>query len=364
MTIVQLTTELRPAGAEVVILNLVWGLVAAGHRVTVAALQPLPPASFVVDGLSDAGADVVSLGVTKRTPWRVRRLKALLSRLRPDVLHAHLFHANLVSRLAGGGFHPLINTVHIAERRANKGWHFRLDRATLGRCDCQTAVSEAVRNFHAARLGVEPATIPVIYNGIEPPAPLSPEQRTARRKAWGVADCTRVIGSVGRLDWQKGYDRLLDTLEALGRRVPDGERWGLVIIGEGPQRPTLEALAAQAPPNVTVSLPGFADDAPACPGAFDLFVMPSRYEGFGLTLVEAMAHGVPILAADVDSLPELLRHYPNGECLDFATAAPDTIADRLVHLSSHPRHEPVVPFTTERMVSEYLHLYESVCRQE
>jgi glycosyltransferase involved in cell wall biosynthesis len=364
MRILHLTTELRPAGAEVVILNLARGLIAAGHEVHVAALQPLPEASFIVDGLRAAGVAVHTLALSHGRAWRALGVRRLVAELRPDLVHAHLIHANLVSRLLPRRRpYPLVNTIHIAERRAGKAWHFRLDRATLSRCDVQTAVSRAVRDYHAAQLGIAADRLPVIYNGIVPPTSPSAAEVAAWRAAWGMADCARVIGAVGRLDYQKGFDLLLRLLPALGAELPAGERWGIVIIGEGDQREALTALARQAPPNLVVALPGFRADAPRCPGAFDLFAMPSRYEGFGLTLAEAMAHGVPILASAIDSLPELLEGYALGAVVDFAAGPPAELARRLVTQARLPRGTPAHRFAAQAMVTAYLQLYDDLRRR-
>jgi glycosyltransferase involved in cell wall biosynthesis len=161
---------------------------------------------------------------------------------------------------------------------------------------------------------------------------------------------------VGRLDWQKGFDLLLRLLPDLGRDVPDGQRWGLVILGEGIERAALEALALRSPQAIRVVLPGFRKDAAACIGAFDLFVMPSRYEGFGLTLAEAMCHGVPILASPVDSLPELLEGYPNARLADFAADDCAAIA-AMLELVEHAERTPACPFTLDAMVEAYSALY-------
>lgn len=358
MHVVQVITELLPAGAERVVLNLSRGLIGAGHRVSVVSLKPLPPVSFVVDGLREAGAAIETLGVTRDRPWRGLGLGSLLRRLAPDLVHAHLIHAHLAARWASRGAPwPLVNTVHIAERRDAKHWHFTADRLTLRWCTVQTAVSEAVRDYHAARLGQPPESMPVIYNGIEPPTPLTPAEIEMWRRQWGLDGCDRVIGSVGRLDWQKGYDLLLGLAKPLADRLPAGQTWGLAIVGEGARRGELEALAAGAPANLIVRLPGFDPHAAQAAGAFDLFVMPSRYEGFGLTLAEAMGHGIPLLANRVDSLPELLRDYPNGETIDFA-GSPEAAAERMVELAQRPRVAPVHRFDTAHMVAAYLALYQ------
>jgi glycosyltransferase involved in cell wall biosynthesis len=360
MNIVQLTTELRLAGAERVILELSKGLKARGHQVWVISLMPLPAAATgIVPDLEAAGIAVYALGVTKSAPWRMLGLRALLRRLDPDVVHAHLIHANLVSRLfCGPRNFRLVNSVHIAERRRNKAWHFWLDRLTHSRCDVQTAVSEAVRDFHSARIGLAPERMPVVYNGIVPPRPMTPETQKTLRADWGMSDCNRVIGSVGRLNFQKGYDVMLGLLPELSRRLPADETWGVVIIGEGPSRAELEALVQHLPSNLKVALPGFRQDAADCAGAFDLFVMPSRYEGFGLTLAEAMGHGLPILAADIDSLPELMRHYANGQVIDFSADNQAAVVAALLRWSQAAKTAPTTLFSIDAMVDRYLTVYE------
>jgi glycosyltransferase involved in cell wall biosynthesis len=353
--ILQLTTELRPAGAERVVANLCASLRAAGHEVQAVALQSLPDDPTILEALADAKVDVHSLEMSKRQPWRATRLRALVREFQPDVVHAHLIHANLASRLFATGEHRLVNTVHIAERREDKGWHFKVDRATLSRCHCQTAVSEAVRDFHAGKLGIDPKRMPVVYNGIESPTQPSPERVCELRREWGVANCAKVIGSVGRLAAQKGYDRLLRWCGELASRVPDGECWGIVLLGDGPEREPLAEIAANLPKNLKVHMPGFRADAADCAGAFDVFVMPSRYEGFGLTLAEAMGHGLPIVAAEIDSLPELLGFYDNGHVTDFDRAS---CVDAILASLARGRGAGVTPFSIDAMRDGYLEVYE------
>jgi len=465
MRILQIITELRPAGAERIVQTLSCGLKAAGHEVTVVSLRPLPADSFVVDKLRAAGIPIHSLGLTKATPWRTLRLRQLLREIRPDIVHAHLIHAHLLSRMVRLSGVPVVNTVHIAERRPGKGWHFLLDRWTLSRCAVQTCVSRAVATFLAGKLGQDPQSFPVILNGIEPPLPLSPEEVAGLRTAWGVAGDSLLIGSVGRLDWQKGYDRLLNILAEMDRmlteirnsklEIRNGEEQGsetyanvgarscgrtsvshqsslsvapphppdernpgdarlqlspalncspagagsyitprsafriphsslaLVLLGEGPERARLEQqVAALGLKNIVVRLPGFRPDADRAMGAFDLFIMPSRYEGFGLTLLEAMSHGLPVIASDADSLPELLDGYDRGQMASFAPGNEATVARSLMEMASEIRnskyeirndgdagryqvhHEGHVEinarFHVRRMTAEYLNLYEKL----
>ena len=391
MRILHLITELMPGGAERMVIELCRGQLAAGHAVAVCALKPLCADSPVVAELRTLGVPVSSLQLTAAAPWRAWGLRRRLRELAPDIVHAHLFHASLVARLNAGGRRrwKLVNTVHICERRTGKGWQFWLERLTLGRCDALTAVSRAVRDFMAVKLGVGGERIHLIPNGIQLPRTPDAAAVARWRAEWGVAECATVLGMVGRLDWQKGFDRVLELLPELARCVPPGETWALVILGEGKERAALERLAdagaadtknlasrrhcVTASPTACaihhsefpfkVVLPGFRADAAACIGAFDLFLMPSRYEGFGLTLAEAMAHGVPVLASKADSLPELLEGYGNGAVAEFAAENRAGLVAEIVRLAAVRTRTPHAPYTVERMLAAYEALYRNTRRE-
>lgn len=353
MRIVQVTTELRPAGAERIVLELSRGLQQSHHDVTVISLLKIPENSVIVQELRSLNIEVLSLNMNKLCLWRIFQLRSILHKIQPHIVHAHLIHANIVTRLnAWRRKYLLVNSVHIAEKRAGKQWHFACDRLTLHSCDCMTAVSQAVQNFHAKKLGISPTRLPVIYNGIHIPPSISNDEIANLKKQWQVEHCTKIIGSIGRLDFQKGYDILFDLLPQLSSHIPHGESWAIVILGEGKKRETLQKYPQLA--NIELRLPGFREDAARCIGAFDLFVMPSRYEGFGLALVEAMTHGLPILTSNADSLPELLQGYESGRAIDFtrADAAQKIIQQLLVAPTT-----PCRKFTLPKMISQYIDLY-------
>jgi glycosyltransferase involved in cell wall biosynthesis len=366
MKIIQLITELYPAGAEKVVLNLSIELKKHGHDISVISLQPLPKINTdIVDDLLQANITVQSLNLTKFTPWRIFKLIKVLKKefkLKPatdtqqHIVHSHLIHANIISRLCkifNKNFR-LVNTVHIAEKRKSKWWHFLLDKITFRLCDTQTAVSKAAQLHHARQIGVSPEEIPVIYNGIVQPKQLSEEEIKHLLQEWGFKKYSKIIGSVGRLDWQKGYDIFLKILPELSKAIPKGETWGIVILGEGSQRLYLQELIDKANfVNLKIILPGYRKDAADCISAFDLFIMPSRYEGFGLTLVEAMAHGVPCLCSNEDSLPNLIKNYPNGESIDFES---EKIIDKMATYLNLKKQKPYFLFTAENMANNYLNL--------
>ena len=363
MKIVSLITDLDPAGAERVLTDLVCRLIARGHTCDVLSLRAPPGDDCLVDALQTAGARVAFLNATRLDffvlPFLVRYA---LQRLEPEIVHSHKMYANLLARfaLAGSGI-PLVNTIHIADRRRTQGFYFMLDRMTVRHANVLTGVSRAAVRFHSAVCRIPRKKFRVVYNGCDIVEPASPEECREFRKWCMMEDCTKVIGSVGKLDKQKGYDLLFDRMGALSARVPDGERWGVIIIGEGPERDDLERrMRAMNYPNLVFALPGYRSDARSLMAAFDAMVVPSRYEGYGLTLTEAMTLGLPVVTSTADSLPELCEQYIGGfsQCIDFHKD-PDGIrlAKALSEAVNAGRSEPCVICSVASMVDQYESIY-------
>lgn len=363
MKILQVLTELGAGGAERVVLDLSEELVRRGHEVALTVLKSPPKNRMIADRFLALRIVPEYLHIDRAAEcYRLYLLRRSLRRVAPDICHSHLMHPNLCTRLADIGLGiPLLNTIHISERRPGKGLYFALDRLTFPLCSACSAVSFAAARFHERRLGLKRGTVKVIYNGVDPIPPPSPEWILSLKKKWGVENCSRIIGSVGRLDPQKGFDLLLSMLPELSARVPEGEQWGIVIVGEGPEKEHLKTLAAAAPKNLKVVLPGFLENAQRAIYLFHVFVMPSRYEGYGLVLAEAMTTGIPVVVNPVDSLPELCRFYRNHAMADFES--PEHRAETAAILASsvfRPWGEPQVISRKDEMAERYIRLYESL----
>jgi len=359
--IVHAIVGLEPFGAETMVATLVEGQWRRGHEAHVATLSKLGADSPLPARIRSTGAEVSTGRLTKSAPWRALDLGRRLAGFRPDVVHAHLFHANLLTRIAPGRPRvPLVNTIHNTDRR-DFGWRILADRLTLRRCAAVTAVSAAAASFHARRTGQPPEAVRVIRNGIVPPRTLAKDDIAALRAEWGVADCSRVIGCVGRLVPEKGFDRLLEILPLLATHVPREETWAIVILGEGREGARLRQIADGAPACFRVLLPGYREGASEAVGAFDVLAVPSRSEGFGLVAAEAQAHGMGIVAQDRDALPEVLDGYGNAVLTDFHGSDPLPAVEALGQMASAPPpHRPRAPYTADEMVEEYLSLYEEI----
>jgi glycosyltransferase involved in cell wall biosynthesis len=272
MRIVQLVTSAGRGGAEVQVAQLAAGLRRRGHEVTVLSLTE-------------------SLGMRPGVPnpLGLVRLVALLRRLRPQVLHAHLFHANLLARLARivCPVPLVISTLHsIAETGRGKRdarWRDAAYGLTDALSDVTVAVSKAVAERHASAGAVKRPKLRVIPNGID----------TARYGPPGGGGPEFTWLAVGRLMWKKDYPTLLKAFAGLP---------GLLLIaGEGPDDAELRAAA---PPNVRFL--GARDDVPDLMRSANAFVMSSLVEGLPVALLEAAASGLPAVATDAGGVREVL----------------------------------------------------------
>ncbi len=244
------------------------------------------------------GVPVVSFGMKKfPTPSLVAAVRRQLESWQTDFVHAFLFHSIQTARLLRlrGAPWQLVSSPRVnyafAPRLAL--WADRL----LKRCDdAVLCESEAGRRYLVETLKYDARKTHVAVNGVD--ASIYSEQTVARvrlRKEWSVADDEVLIGSVGRLHSQKGYDVFISALEKLSS---SSMRFRAVLLGEGPER---AALAEQIDRSgVPVQLLGQRADVAQALSAFDIFVQSSRYEGLSNALLEAMSCGRACVATAVD----------------------------------------------------------------
>ena len=310
--ICQLITELRPGGAERCVYELSHRLDRPRFEVHAAALR-----GGAVEGwLSKAGVPTTVLNIRTRFDLpALGRLIAFLRNGKFDILHTHLFHADFVGRLAAwcANVPHLVHTVHTVEGRF-RPWQFAFARFFEKRCERIVCVSPSARDFHAARSRLPADRYVVISNGVDVTA--FRRDGTARlrlRSLWGMDESDVVVAYVGRLDYEKGTDLLLSAVKLI---VAGGGNVRVVIAGDGPQRRLVEEFISR---NVTkdagggmVRYLGFVDDVPELLSAADMLVMPSRWEGFGLSAAEAMAASLPVIAFNIPGLCDVVVDGETG----------------------------------------------------
>lgn len=228
------------------------------------------------------------------------------------VLHSHNLAAQQYAALAreAGGFRH-VYTQHGANIH-NQSFLNRLrSRYLLGQTDAVVGVAENTADAMRDRFGIPADRIQVIPNGVDMTTGSDPLSRRDARSQLNLSSDAVVVGSIGRLDRVKGYDRLIGALPELCAETDVV----LVLIGDGPERTALQDQAEEAGVADRVVFAGFRNDARRYLPAFDLFVLPSRNEGLSIALLEAMAAGVPVLATDVGDNVRVMDHGQAGAVL-------------------------------------------------
>jgi glycosyltransferase involved in cell wall biosynthesis len=308
LRICQIITELRPAGAERAVYELSTRLDRGLFDAHVVALR----GGEVAGWLQRAGVSVTVLGV--RGKWDMGKFFQLAALLRQggfDLVHTHLFHADLAGRPAArrAGVPHLVHTEHIAEMRF-RPWQFAWARLSDRWCDKIICCSAGVRDHHARKSRLDRSRYTVIYNGIDVPAYARNQDRRAQlRRDWQIPPGQAVLAWVARLDRQKNVELFLSALAQLRRGRQD---FRVVMAGEGRQRPRVEAFLARGDNARWVRLLGYTQDVPGVLSAADLFVLPSRWEGLPLVAAEAMAAGLAVVATRVPGLAEAVDDGRTG----------------------------------------------------
>ena len=310
-------SSLAGAGVARVMLNLAGDWSEAGADMTVATLMRGAGDAYPVPaGVRRIALDLPGKSSDRRSLLRnnialVAGLRRILRRERPDIAIAHgtiSFSALALARsrdcIAIGAEH-----IHPPSAIDNNPILGRLRtlavRLLLPRLDAAVALTSQSADWLRAHTSAR--HVAAIPNAIALPvadgAPRLPPADT-------VAPQRRILLAVGQFARYKGFDRLLDAFAQLAPRHPD---WDLVILGEGRQRPALEAQAARLGLDGRAHLPGHAGNVADWYRAAGAFVLSSRWEGWGMVLVEAMAHGCAVLSVDCDTGPrDIIRDGEDG----------------------------------------------------
>ncbi|MCM0755940.1 glycosyltransferase family 4 protein [Desulfovibrio aminophilus] len=294
----------RSGGAEKIMAWLAEGLAGRGHEVTLltlaapgeeAWLQPKPSVRVLSLGLASASPNV--LAATLATIRRVRVLRAAILAQAPDAVLSFMDRVNVLTLLAVAGRLPVV-----AAERTDPGVHrpgrvwSALRRLTFSRARAVAVQTPAARDgFPAAVRG----RCRVIANPVFPPAPGG--------AAWTPGG--PLIAGLGRLEREKGFDVLL---RAFALSAPERPDWRLAVYGDGSERANLERLRDDLGLSERVFFPGFTDAPQTVLREADVFVLPSRYEGFPNALAEALAQGVASLATATAGSAAIVRHGRDG----------------------------------------------------
>lgn len=293
------------------------------------------------------------------------RLRDRLRLVQPDVLHTHLIHADLYGRLAARRI-PLVMTRHNDDAFRHKLPVRLLNRWLWASAKRGIVISQHLRRFAIQVEGAPADKLHVIPYGIHH-VPLTQaqieERRGALRRELKLDDDALLVGMVGRLTAQKGFDDGLRAFNLLARDFPQAH---LVVIGNGELYQDLLRQSRGLGLASKTHFLGWRANASELMAAFDVFLMPSRWEGFGLVLLEAMAARLPIVATRSSAIPEIVIDQQNGFLAEpgdyegMARAVGVLLADRSLrlHLGLVGEDRLETAFSLEAMTQATLAVYQ------
>ena len=367
MKILHVTSHLNIGGITRYTLSLSQQLAKRGHRVMIAS----------GGGQMESRAEAIGL-----EPWRLplktsqefshktfRSIRQILDRLERepvDILHAHTRVAQVVAdQVSRRSKIPYVTTWHgIYKRRLGRKWYPCTGKVCI-------AISGMVFQHLLRDFQVPQERARLIYNGIDTvhyEVPPDPAVIRAYRERWRIPDGQPVIGGIGRLaaGEVKGFDLLLAAACLLKETLPGIQ---VLIVGDGPRRPFLEDVAERLGILDNVHFVGEAEDIRIPLAAMNVFVFPSRWpEAFGLTLVEAMAAGKPVVAVRMGAVPEILCDGVDGFLVDpediqgLAQGIARALSDRELaeHMGRQAQLRVRERFGLERMAAEVEEVYREV----
>lgn len=360
--ILHVIASLDRAGAEKQLVLLARGLVQHDFDVHVCALTRGGPRAA---DLRQAAIPVRVLGKRwKADPFALWRLRRHIRQLAPDLVHTWMFTANTYGRLAA--MMARVGLLVAAERCADpwKSWlQISLDRVLARRTQRIVANSRGVVDFYT-RQGLPPGRFAVIAGGV--PAAVDPTtSRAELLRELGLPASVRLIGAVGRLWPQKRVKDLIWAADLVHLINPDVR---LLIIGDGPQRRSLERFTRLLEAEDHVRFLGERDDVWRIMPHLDVLWQGSQYEGLPNAILEAMAAAVPVVATDISGHRELVIPGQTGYLVGVGARAQRThLTDKILRdpalasrLGSAGRQHVLQHFGVDSMVRQYVDLYEQL----
>lgn len=347
LRIIHLMSSFRGGGMEHFVVRLAAAQRRRGHDAAILAFQPGPLAEHA-ERLGIPAQVLRGSG----TAMRVIDGALRVARVRPDIVHAHnptSVHYGVVGKLVSGA--RLVVTDHRGILRVPTTFEWLLTDAVI-------AVSRDTARISPASKVVD---VRVIYNGVDPTPPAHP--RAEVRAALGIGAEDVVAIQVANLLPVKAHDILV---RALARLRDQGVRLMMLVVGDGPERASIEALAAERRIGLDrLRLLGFRADVPDLLGAADFFVLPSRMEGLPLAALEAMAQRLPVVTTRVGGIPEVVFDGEHGFLVP--PEDPDALAAAMSKLARDPHLRARLgeagaarareEFSFERMTDKYDDLY-------
>ncbi|MBI5157917.1 MAG: glycosyltransferase [Acidimicrobiia bacterium] len=338
LRVLYLIDSLGQGGAEHLLVRYLEALPEAGVDPTVVVIQDRD-GNPLASAVTRLGVPLETLHIDRlRRRGALARVGAAIDRVGPDLVHTQLEFSNILGTIAAHrrGI-PTVATLHTLDRPrpwSRDAVRFRLmARILASRSSRVIAVSQSAGAHFTERSGARRGVVTTLYNGIDLERFLAPHPAAAAdlRHSLGIAAGSRIVTTVAVLRPPKGIADLIAALPAVVLAVPGTH---LVIAGDGPARPDLEAAAMAHGMAGRVHFLGHRADVDEVLAAADLFVLPSHTEALPTVLIEAMATGLPVVATTVGGIPEMVER--GSSALLVPPHEPELLAEAITRVLTSP----------------------------
>ncbi|NOZ64541.1 MAG: glycosyltransferase [Caldiserica bacterium] len=363
--VLRVLPSLEMGGVEKTLISLLPELKKKGLDIKVCTLYRK---DILAEELEKLGIKVVNIGMRSRMDVDFKYTRGVVSlanfirKGKFDIVHTHLYRANTPGRIAAilARAPVIIANEHNVDSWKNAAQR-RMDRVLARFTDKIIAVSKRVKEFYVEEVGLPEEKIEVIYNGVDLNRFEKKVDKEKKREELAIPENSLLIGTVGRLQPQKDHKTFLKAASLILKKFP---RAHFIVVGGGSLRKELESFAKAIGIEKNVHFLGERKDIEKILPLMDIFVLSSTREGFPITLLEAMACGIPVVATSVGGCPELVKEGETGFLV--APRNPGFLGERVVHLLKNQALREKIRrkakkraelFTIEKMAERTLAIY-------
>ncbi len=322
------------------------------------------------EGIKELDVNVYPVDMSSRFSLKpIRELRGIIKNEKINLVHSQGARADYFARIAGRIASSVHNVCTVAMPvegfdvgPLRKMIYRNIDSLTERYVKKFIVVSDSLKKTLVEKRGIPDGKVVRIYNGIELNH-YHPDVGSGKiREEWGIPQEASLIGAIGRMVWQKGFEFLIRAIPEVAQAVPDAK---FVFVGDGPLRSKLGALSEELGVRDKVIFAGFRNDIKEVLSAIDLLVVPSLLEGFPMITLEAMAMAKPIVAMQIDGITEQITDEENGILVspkDHSALAEAILRliqkkDLCNKLGRSARKKVEQEFSVEKMVAETEKVY-------
>jgi glycosyltransferase involved in cell wall biosynthesis len=350
------------SGAENHLLTLLPELQGDFHIHLIMLVEPRNPMTGFAEDFRRREIGVSRIVISHHMDFSIAwKIYYLIRKIRPHIVHTHLLHADLYGTMAAvmAGSEILVSTKHGYDEYDRTSIFYKLNALSTKWLSRVITISDALQEKVASAEGIDRSKMATIHYGLDGQKYVSSRDEGPTGSPVNSTEGVCLIGTVGRLIPVKGYEVLLEALKGIDLD------YRLLIMGDGPLRAPLEKMCHDLELAGKVTFLGFIPNVSPILSRLDLFVLPTLGEGFGLVLLEAMAHHLPVISTDTMAVPEIVEHGKTGllvpprdvNALREAVKALIESPDERLRMGERGWEKLTKGFSVDRMVDRTKDLY-------